>query len=263
MHHTRKQTSLIIKLDFIDLKGASFRMARELRKELADANWSQVMNMVSRDRNLAKTWASKSGQLTSGPFSSSENIQGLPIHDAVSVGAPLDVIDALIRANSDGLIQRERVASRLPLHVACKRAPVDPRLIKLLVKYSPEAAAEADKFGRIPLHYALENSCSQEVVKHLLRACPNAARAQDHEGTTPLHLACRFGHSTIVIGAILELNPSSCIMVTADGTTALGCAFENVAPNKNEVVSLLARYKRRIDRRFRIATQPSSRRLLV
>lgn len=226
-------------------------MASELCKEIVLGNWEKVVNMVAAKPALARLW-SKSGSLI--------------LHDVVAMDAPLEVVSRIVQANPAALTQKEKLNSQLPLHLACcckRNSLLDVRVIRLLLSYQPEASAEADNNGRVPLHYALEHECTQEVVRYLLRASPSAAKAQDDYWATPLHIACRYGHPTVVIGALLELSPDSCIKCMEDGTTALSCIGASDAPNKHEVVALLLQYKRGSDRNFRMATQPSSRRLLV
>lgn len=225
-------------------------MASELCKEIVLGNWDEAVDIVINKPNLARVW-SKNGTLI--------------LHDVIAMDAPLPVIARVLQAYPDALTEKEKLNSQLPLHLACanKASFVDVRVVRLLLSYKPEASGEADKCGRTPLHYALENGCSQDIVRYLLRACPGVAQAQDDDGATPLHIACQHGHSTVVIGALLELCPDSCVMCMEDGKTALACVSESDSANKHEVMALLHHYKLGSDRNFRLAAQPSSRRLLV
>jgi ankyrin repeat protein len=233
----------------------------ELSNDPANASWERANDKVYRENKPPAVWESTPGKTTKG--SPKPNKNDLPVHQAVSNEAAVEVIDALVRANPDDLMKRERKTSRLPLHIACKNDPINPPLIKMLIEFAPNATLQADKLGRVPLHYALENRCSKETVKDLLRASHKVAKAQDHEGKTPLHIACSFGHPIDVIGMLLELDPDGCVMCRDDGKTAAACVLESDVPNKEEVIILLSRYKREFDMKLRVAAQPSSRRMIV
>jgi len=251
-------------------------VASELSKAIAEEKWVCVMSMVHKDRSLTNIWSTDDNgtkdedekaedkNKEKDSVGSDYKVSGLPIHEAISVGAPLEVISALVRASPSSISERECLQLRLPLHLACLNRPVNFKVVKFLLQYCSEAAAEADKMGRTPLHYALIKGCCQNVVEYLVRACPEIVKAQDEEGASPLHMACRYGHSTAVISAMLQLNPDSCILCMKDGKTAASwCEEESTATNKDEVLSLLAQYKRLSDQNFRVAAEASSRRLLV
>lgn len=239
-------------------------MATKLSAAINQGQWDLCINLARNDTSSATLFAHKPGSLKSGPFVFGKDLQGLPIHEAVAVGAPLEVIDAIARAFPEGLTKRDLVMKRLPIHLACNRERVtDGRVITLLGKYYTKGLMEADRLGRVALHYALKNGASDATIRDMLKLCPNAAKAQDKKGVVPLHIACVAHASTAVIQALLQLNPDASVMVTSVGKNALSFCNDSGAPNKLEVANLLYTYKQQVDGQFRLAAQPSSRRLLV
>ena len=240
----------------------SCTMASALSTAICRGQWELCIRLVRGDVETAKAFASKPGSLVSGPHMF-RDIQGLPLHEAVAVGAPVTVIDAIARAYPTALTKKELVKKRLPIHLACIRQPIDNKTIQLLAKYYQKGLAEADRNGKVALHYAMQKRGSEALIKFLLHNKPNAAKAQDKKGLIPLHIACSLGASTKLIKLLLELNPDGSVMVTADGMNALELCQRCNPPNREEVTELILEYKRKVDEQFRLAAQPSSRRLIV
>ena len=88
------------------------------------------------------------------------------------------------------------ILGQLPLHIACcnegptdqmqhpgqheRSAPCVVRLVKSLLRIYPQAAAEHDMDGLLPIHWALRNGNkgSHEAVKLLLQAYPDSALSE-------------------------------------------------------------------------------------
>ena len=61
-------------------------------------------------------------------------------------------------------------------------------LIKNVTNIYPKAVYEIDSYGQLPLHHAIQNAVSPEVIEHLLQLHKNAANAMNNQGYVPLHL---------------------------------------------------------------------------
>ena len=81
--------------------------------------------------------------------------------------------------------------------------PFVPRLLRV----RPEAARKTDRFGRFPLHLAIERQEAEIVVLSLLRAHPEHARHKDRDGFLPLHLALKREAPETVVIALLRAHP--------------------------------------------------------
>lgn len=140
------------------------------------------------------------------------------LHLACANGAPLDVIELLLRppdavaalpASEPHLASTAMAEGRLPLHEAA-RAAASPAVIKALIAACPAAASAVDLRGNTPLHWLLQ--CSRqswpvptESIHALLAAAPAAAAARNCLGLLPLHLAAACDAAGIA--ALLEANP--------------------------------------------------------
>jgi ankyrin repeat protein len=89
------------------------------------------------------------------------------------------------------------------------------------------------------------------------------AKVQDKKSVIPLHVACMAGASNDVVEMLLELNPDASIMVTMAGRDAIAFCNECNAANKLDISDMLFTYHRRVHQQARLASQPSSRRLIV
>ena len=79
----------------------------------------------------------------------------MPLHWAVCMQAPLDVVDSLLKAFPEGA-KAKGYDGNLPLHDAAEeQAPLE--VVAALLKAFPEGAKEKDEDGWLPLHYAAVN----------------------------------------------------------------------------------------------------------
>uniref|UniRef100_A0A7S4S0K3 Ankyrin repeat protein n=1 Tax=Ditylum brightwellii TaxID=49249 RepID=A0A7S4S0K3_9STRA len=170
-----------------------------------------------------------------------------PLYQALQLGLPYDVIDALSSPAIMKSTMNDNVfcctGPRAPLHYAIKyNASFD--VIELLLHKDPDAARVK---GWTPLHEACESNASVEMVRYLLEIWPNAARERVGDGYTPLCYAINQNASIDVIEMLLEVYPDAARYPLAelddeyydgDDDTAL-----HMACNKNsislEVVSAL------------------------
>jgi ankyrin repeat protein len=103
--------------------------------------------------------------------------------------APISIIDALITANPNALLQQDASGGRLPLHVATlKGAPSET--IQHLIRARPQALGMPDQERNLPIHYAAQYSSSTLIFKRLLTAHPQGASVSNAKGRFPLYLLC-------------------------------------------------------------------------
>jgi hypothetical protein len=130
----------------------------------------------------------------------------LPIHDACSNRASLNVINLLISEWPESLKVKDHDEGWLPIHHACKyKASLE--VLDSLVQAYPESLTvrskksetpadimrkrnstikEDDSCGKILLHHACEGCFSEHLMKLIVDAYPEGSSIIDHYGPTPV-----------------------------------------------------------------------------
>lgn len=95
--------------------------------------------------------------------------------------------------------------TQLPIHAALTFGAPD-RVIKLLIKICPGSARCADDQRMVPLHLAFRHGASDESIGTLLDVFPEAIGVSDFEGHTPVECALDGPHSrrSEIIQAIID-----------------------------------------------------------
>ena len=121
----------------------------------------------------------------------------------------MEVAVALLRANPQAAAEKDN-DGRLPLRDAIyNKAPVE--VVVALLQANSQAAAEKDKNGSLPLHHAAANKAPIEVVEALLQANPQAAAEKNKNGKLPLHLAEELvQHALLAPVASADYSPAAC-----------------------------------------------------
>jgi len=101
-----------------------------------------------------------------------------------------------------GAVRKQENNGRLPLHCACENGCSD-EIIQFLVASWPQSAQMARYSGDLPLHIACRGKPSLTVIQSLVQAWPDAVRLQDHYGLFPLHSACENGCTDVAVIEIL------------------------------------------------------------
>lgn len=205
---------------------------------IAHEDWQLViMECKMWPRDAAK-WTVREGF-----FDGEHDSRVLPIHMAVALQCPPEVVHALAECYPAGLRMREEAFDRLPLHVACQTsAPIDT--IEALIHHHPEAARAKDSIGRLPIHYACSHDAPSAVIDILLREFPASAGCGDDNGWMPIHVACRRGVSLYVVERLLDCLPQSADMATNKGSTPLMCARKGIGNSQRhrDIVEFLEDY---------------------
>lgn len=109
-------------------------------------------------------------------------------------------------------------SSVTPMHLVCLyRAPLD--LVELIIDANPDALLEQDEEGMTPLHLTiLYGSDEQTVLLLIRRGGKMAASLQSPQVGSPLHLACRHGTPISVLEALVQANIDMATAPTESGT---------------------------------------------
>ena len=185
---------------------------------ISHEDWQLVLmeaKMLPRD---ASKWTVREGF-----FDGEHSSRVLPIHMAVALQCPPEVVDCLTECYPAGIRMREEAFQRLPLHIACQtNAPIET--IEALIHHYPEATRQKDSIGRLPIHYACSHDAPSAVIEILLREFPASAGCGDDNGWLPIHVACRRGANLYVVERLLDCLPQSADMATNKGSTPIICA---------------------------------------
>lgn len=169
------------------------------------------------------------------------NLRFLPLHKVCVLSPPMDIINDLLYAYSEGSKSKDQ-DGWLPIHCACFYG-ASPSIINALLKSYPSGAHNKDDEGRMPLHYAALKSAPEAVVATLLRANPKAAVSKDDEGRLPIHHACSKGAPDGSIEALLKVSAKGAQSKDDQGRLPLHHACRKNA-TENVVKTLLTVYPR-------------------
>lgn len=152
----------------------------------------------------------------------------LPLHYAVRMGAPLEVLNVLVSSYPRALVETVN-HERTPLHVACGRFERPDRdVIKLLA--SPEAVRAQDLSGSLAMHVICNRhhlfSLDLEVLRLLTSSFPESVCELSGRGQVPLHQVCQNGgqDKLLLVRCMVEMCPDSVKVLNGDGDTPLHAA---------------------------------------
>lgn len=149
----------------------------------------------------------------------------LPLHLAIINGAPVAVVEALLRVAPEAALARcegeQGDENMLPLHFVQKETPVEA--VAALLRASPQAAEAIDGNGNLPLSTASTNAAATESLRLIHAAFPTAAAAArgPPSGVLPLHLAVYSSSSLESVKFLLEANPAAAETATTSGSLPL------------------------------------------
>jgi len=140
--------------------------------------WSAIEQCASQIDSVHHTTLTKAGSA--------------PLHSAISNGAPLSTIQALVVANPPSVAFPNHFGN-LPLHFCAwkNKAPEAFSIGEFLLTYYPQAAKHSNRHGNLPLHHATNYKASIDVVQLLWRAYPAGVSRPNDKGLTPLDYALR------------------------------------------------------------------------
>ena len=114
--------------------------------------WEQTITRCNEVPQEAATWMSRLQEVKDKKNGKESEVRWriLPIHSAIVLHAPVEVIEALVEAYPKGLQQGDD-REMLPLHMAF-RLGSSPETAAVLVDAYPEALKKKDSRGHTPLH---------------------------------------------------------------------------------------------------------------
>jgi len=159
----------------------SLRLFTGLSGLILDEDWSKAIDVVKEDSSTARRWYYGVDTETVG----ATVWKRLPIHLACANGAPLGLIDVLLRAFPESAVLEDPHDGALPLHIAC-RAGAHLPVVRRLVEECPEVVLAVDGGGRVPLHVAVLSQAPYVVIEYLLLQDLESVVALDRHGRTPM-----------------------------------------------------------------------------
>lgn len=258
MNMERSKTSVSSASIFFSPLRRKLRIARSKKKRGTNAlfraigaeNWDVVMFICENKPYKAEKW-----HKAPAFFDAHRSAEILPLHQACVFRPSHEALSSLIQANPMALQAVESGYHRLPIHIACHSgASVD--CIRILLAHYPGGAIAEDLIGRVPLHYALSNGASSQVVDLILNAARNAlgprgatkvASTVDFNGWLPLHVACFMGASAPVLAAIVRAFPAGVDAKTKKDSTPFSLLKQLGLPEekKQVLISILMERKHR------------------
>ena len=147
----------------------------------------------------------------------------LPINQALSDDAPEQAIMSLIRYRPED-VRTPDSRGRLPLHIALdNEASLD--IIQALIEIYPEATSiKEDIYGMLPIHIACTKPVTVKLVESLLQFYIEGAAVTDNDRCLPLHYAIRKRATKDVIQFLHEAYSSGTMTEDANGWLPLHLA---------------------------------------
>lgn len=78
-------------------------------------------------------------------------------------------------------------------------------ILRIMLDENPETVSHRDTAGNLPLHLAISNNASLEVVEAIYNVYPTAALLPDNEGNLPMHFAKQPEIQRLLLGASAQL----------------------------------------------------------
>lgn len=116
-----------------------------------------------------------------------------PLHMAVAAGAPLSVIEMLVKLGG-GILLKPNKFGETPLHIALLSHSSD-NVIETLIRFGPNSLQMRDnKSANLPIHIAARSGCSVRVAKAMLKEWPELILERNEVNLTPNELAVQSGN---------------------------------------------------------------------
>ena len=146
-------------------------------------------------------------------------------------GKPLPdiaTVKAILATNPDAAKEEDANGSQ-PLHWAMYNQ-ASAELIQLLLEFHGDATKHAGLGGMLPLHFGMESGAPIASIEALLNADPSAAEHPDKDGMLPLHVGTSLHAFTESVLAVLDAFPEAAAMPSQkDGNLPLHHGMENGA----------------------------------
>lgn len=160
-----------------------------------------------------------------------------PLHIAAARGAPINVIQLLIRLRPEAVHEKD-AWGKTPFACACAAATefndsennaYISELLRLLK--DNKTISDPDRSGMFPLHIACASGMNIENLEYLLDEYPEAICTTDNNGRLPFHAACTRGSTTTeVLDLLAEAFPEALRTFDKQGAVPLHIALQRKLP---------------------------------
>ena len=149
---------------------------------MAAKDWHSVTVAVQIYPSLAAQW------IVGIDDASARHYNRLPLHCACIYGAPIDLIDTLIKLYPEGIRKVDPTDSSTPLSLACF-ADCSIDIIRLMLRTYPQAINIVNIYGQAPLHVAILSKVSCDIIEMLVEETPHLVLLKDNDGLTAIDYA--------------------------------------------------------------------------
>lgn len=160
---------------------------QRIDEELAAVKYHALVDAIRKrgwDECRALLGRSDALRLVTNPEMRNTNV----LHLAITMRAPLDVVETILRTHPLLVSEPDRCTGRNSLHKMLLYRysdHVNLRVLDLLLKTAPHATAQADWDGKLPLLVAVKDMQSSTIFEKLLTVHPTSARAVDELRESP------------------------------------------------------------------------------
>ena len=214
-------------------KHLSYENRSELYKAIEMKNWDAVIRRSRSNPEEAQFW-----------HEDDECNNHLPLHYAITLDAPKDVIVAIVSAYSLAL-QKQDSKGRLPIHLIMLKNELEEDLIETFLSLFPDGCTVKDSEGRVALSLYNKNTTqlyryieakqwdnvTQHVKYHPEEASTWVFRKEKSGKLrwrlTPLHAAIIYAAPVKVIDALLYVSPDLAKKKDDEGMLPVHLAFRN------------------------------------
>ena len=153
------------------------------------------------------------------------------------ISSAIEIIKFMIEKYPEAVDAKNELEGKTAMHWVGDIAKRSLDVVKLLLSVSPHALEAQDTQGRLPLHHILERTTTQRIVSFMTNKYPEACGIADNNGLYPLHYAA-FGQKDVsVIQVIVDTNPDILMKRDNYGNTPL-----HIASNSMNVPLEVIRY---------------------
>jgi hypothetical protein len=138
-----------------------------------------------------------------------DGMEFLPLHCSLMNNSPFVSESLSLMEEYPAALQHRIHMGMLALHLECKHRCRSSVISKCIELY-PEALAEADEDGNMPLHHLLEsNSSSIWDALMMIEKCPVALKHLGRGIQLPLRIECKHQFRPTLISTVIELYPEA------------------------------------------------------
>jgi ankyrin repeat protein len=167
-----------------------------------------------------------------------KNRQGhLALHDALMSAKSIAVIDAIVNANPDAIVVKDREGND-PIHIVLENAAEYPKqqqahIVELFIRNNMNVASAHNRSsGVCALHIIVQDRGFDpfQLTEHVLAFHPECAKFKTRHGDLPLHYAVKCRAPPALGGALITAFPDGLKTKDKDGDLPLHYAVQSNLP---------------------------------